>query len=76
MYRFLPLACLALACSPSLEDVALERTSSLASPIIKGTPSPAEQDATVLVMHYDALRAGGGAASSCTGTLLAPRSGP
>lgn len=42
------------------------------SAIVKGTDSDASQNATVLVMHYDALAAGGGAASGCTGTLLAP----
>jgi hypothetical protein len=43
------------------------------SPIVGGTPSDASQDAVVLVMHYDALAKGGGAASGCTGTLLTPR---
>lgn len=40
--------------------------------IVKGTDSDDSQNAVVLVMHYDALAAGGGAASGCTGTLLAP----
>jgi len=50
-----------------------ERTSAVAAAIIKGTDSDAAQDATVLVMHYDALAKGGGAASGCTGSLLTPR---
>ena len=49
-----------------------ERTAQISSPIIKGVDSPADQDAVVLVMHYDAIQIGG-AAAGCTGTLLAPR---
>lgn len=45
---------------------------SVSSPIIKGTDSTAEQNAVVLVMHYDAIKVGG-AAAGCTGTLLTPR---
>lgn len=41
--------------------------------IVHGTPSDASQDAVVLVIHYDALQKGGGAANNCTGTLLTPR---
>lgn len=47
-------------------------TQSTRAAIVKGTDSDESQNATVLVMHYDALAAGGGAASGCTGTLLAP----
>jgi len=57
-----------LACSPRAEP-----TGTAVSTIVNGTVSDETQDATVLVMHYDALAAGGGAASGCTGTLLAPR---
>lgn len=73
--RILPLACLLASCSTgpsSGEDIA-RRTSAVASPIVKGTDSDESQDATVLVMHYDALKEGGGAASGCTGSLLTPR---
>jgi len=40
--------------------------------IVNGAPSGDAENATVLVMHYDALAKGGGAASACTGSLLAP----
>jgi len=40
--------------------------------IVKGKESGVEMDAVVLVMHYDAIQVGGGAAG-CTGTLLTPR---
>lgn len=49
-----------------------ERLGTSRAAIVKGEPSDDAQDATVLVMHYDALAKGGGAASGCTGTLLAP----
>jgi hypothetical protein len=61
-------ACLVLA---SCEGPG-EPTSSVASAIVKGTDSDASQDATVLVMHYDAITKGEGAASACSGSLLAP----
>ncbi len=64
-------ACFVLSCSsvPSPS----EDTRATASAIVKGTESDEAQDATVLVMRYDALREGGGAASGCTGSLLTPR---
>ena len=66
-----------LAVSCSLDGTSeIERTSasrSVASPIVKGVDSDASQDAIVLVMHYDAVKKGGGAASGCTGSLLTPR---
>lgn len=40
--------------------------------IIHGVESTPELDAVVLVMHYDAIQVGGGAAG-CTGTMLTPR---
>jgi hypothetical protein len=43
------------------------------SAIVKGVESDASQNSVVLVMHYDALAKGGGAASGCSGTLLTPR---
>jgi hypothetical protein len=43
------------------------------SAIVKGIESDALHDSAVLVMHYDALAKGGGAASGCTGSLLTPR---
>jgi hypothetical protein len=64
--RVLVLLALA-ACSQPTESVGSAR-----SGIVKGTDSDDSQDAVVLVMHYDALAAGGGAASGCTGTMLAP----
>jgi secreted trypsin-like serine protease len=68
--RLLP-ALTAMACAS--ESPRQEPTSTSASAIVNGTESDASQDATVLVMHYDALKKGGGAASGCTGSLLAPR---
>jgi hypothetical protein len=56
------------ACSQPSESFGTAR-----SRIVKGTDSDDSQNAVVLVMHYDALAAGGGAASGCTGTMLAPR---
>jgi hypothetical protein len=41
--------------------------------IVNGTASDESQDSVVLVMHYEALAKGGGAASGCSGTLLTPR---
>ncbi|MCW5834641.1 MAG: trypsin-like serine protease [Labilithrix sp.] len=67
----LPLGLFAFACAPA--PGAAERADAVASAIVKGTESDAAQDATVLVMHYDALAQGGGAASGCTGSLLTPR---
>ncbi|MBX3215498.1 MAG: trypsin-like serine protease [Labilithrix sp.] len=65
------LALLVAACAPA--PSAGERADAVSSAIVKGTESDAAQDATVLVMHYDALAQGGGAASGCTGSLLTPR---
>jgi hypothetical protein len=65
----------AAACGPSGTAAGLEareRSGAVVSAIIKGTDSPAEQNAVVLVMHYDAIQVGG-AAAGCTGTLLTPR---
>ena len=53
-------------------EAAPESLGSAASPIVKGTDSPIAQDAVVLVMQYDAIQIGGGAAG-CTGTMLTPR---
>ncbi len=74
--RLLPLAWLVTSCAwaaPGDHDGAVEARGSVASPIVKGIESDESQDATVLVMHYDALKEGGGAASGCTGSLLTPR---
>lgn len=67
-------ACLAVAlsCSTPAPEDRDEHTSKATAAIVKGTESDASQDAAVLVMHYDALSKGGGAASSCSGSLLAP----
>lgn len=67
--RLLGLALLAAACTGPTDPP----TGQVASGVVNGTESDETQDAAVLVMHYDALAAGGGAASGCTGTLLAPR---
>ncbi|MBX3190036.1 MAG: S1 family peptidase, partial [Labilithrix sp.] len=63
----LVLAIAALSCSDRVE-----RTGAVSSAIINGTDSPSEQDAVVLIMHYDAVQLGGGTAG-CTGILLTPR---
>src|SRR6185503_12295547 len=55
------------------DDRAEGRIASVASPIVRGTESDVSQDGVVLVMHYDALAKGGGAATGCTGSLLTPR---
>lgn len=69
----LPLLLLSLPSACSSEEAPGDRTGGAArSAIVKGTDSDESENATVLVMHYDALAAGGGAASGCTGTLLAP----
>jgi hypothetical protein len=68
--RFALLACL-VACS-SAEQAPEARTDRVSSGIVYGTESDASQDGVVLVMLYDALAKGGGAASGCTGSLLAP----
>jgi hypothetical protein len=67
---FLCVCLAACAVSPSAEP---ERTSAASSAIVKGKDSDASQDGVVLVMHYDAVAKGGGAASGCTGSLLTPR---
>jgi hypothetical protein len=68
---------LALSCAPvdaSSEVPRVEASPAAVHPtIVKGTESDASQDGAVLVMHYDALAKGGGAASGCTGSLLTPR---
>lgn len=66
-----PLAVVVSSCALG-EPTAIERTSAVSSPIVNGIDSDASQDAIVLVMHYDAMKKGGGAASGCTGTLLTP----
>lgn len=48
-----------------------ERTGATSSAVIAGKDSDASQDAVVLIMHYDALKAGGGT-EGCTGVLLTP----
>lgn len=62
-----------LACSartPERSERA-ERIGATASAVIAGTDSDPSQDAVVLIMHYDALQAGGGT-EGCTGVLLTP----
>jgi hypothetical protein len=75
--RLVSIACLLTApltaVSCSSESPPAEHTSSAVSAIVKGIDSDASQDATVLVMRYDALTKGGAAASGCTGSLLTPR---
>jgi uncharacterized protein (TIGR03382 family) len=61
------LAFLLLACSS--RDP--EKLGTSASPVIAGTDSDESQDSVVLIMHYDALQAGGGT-EGCTGVLLTP----
>jgi len=70
--RLLLLAGLVTSCSV-VEPSEVERSSTISAPIVKGIESDATQDATVLVMHYDAVKEGGGAASGCTGSLLTPQ---
>lgn len=75
--RALAVAVVAAGCGavtepPPADRAGNESTAAVSSPIIRGTDSPAEQDAVVLVMHYDAIQIGG-AAAGCTGTLLTPR---
>ncbi len=71
--RLFLFAALAVSCSLAEPAGEIERTSAVASPIVKGVDSDESQDAIVLVMHYDAVKKGGGAASGCTGSLLTPR---
>jgi MYXO-CTERM domain-containing protein len=64
------------ACARDAEGTAdrvdrAQRVGSSASAIISGTDSDATQDSVVLIMHYDALVAGGGT-EGCTGVLLTP----
>lgn len=73
--RLIALAPLALAASsceaePQTREPSLE---SVHSAIVRGSPSDDSQNGAVLVMLYDALAKGGGAAAGCTGSLLAPR---
>jgi hypothetical protein len=78
MKRGAPLLFVLAACAAPNEPAEAERaartehTGTSASAIIRGTDSPASQDAVVLVMHYDAIKVGGDPAG-CSGTLLAPR---
>jgi hypothetical protein len=65
-------ACGADAARDSRDSESQGRLGTVSSPIIRGSNSTAEQDAVVLVMHYDAILVGGGTAG-CTGTLLTPR---
>lgn len=67
MKRALLLLAVAACASPAPEATGRSRAA-----IVKGTESDEAQDSTVLVMHYDALAKGGGAASGCSGSLLAP----
>lgn len=73
----LPLLVLVASCASV--DASGERssvdppTTKIGTAIVKGVESDASQDGVVLVMHYDALAKGGGAASGCTGSLLTPR---
>src|SRR5690606_484428 len=71
--RLFLLAGLVVSCSFGDPAGEMDRASAVASPIVGGVHSDASQDAIVLVMHYDAVRRGGGAASGCTGSLLTPR---
>ncbi len=68
--KFALLACVA-SCA-SADRAPEDRTDRVSSSIVFGTESDESQDGVVLVMHYDALSRGGGAASGCTGSLLAP----
>jgi hypothetical protein len=61
----------AAACGAEGPTDSNHRIASVSSAIINGSDSTAEQDAVVLVMHYDALLGAGPA--GCTGTLLTPR---
>lgn len=67
MKRALLLLAVAACAAPPSESTGQSRAA-----IVKGTDSDDAQNATVLVMHYDALAKGGGAASGCSGSLLAP----
>lgn len=62
-------AVVTLGCSGDPETVT---TGTHASAIVRGVDSPADRDAVVLLMHYDAIQVGG-ASAGCTGTLLTPR---
>jgi hypothetical protein len=68
--RFALLACVTSCASADRAPEA--KTDSVSSRIVYGTESDESQDGVVLVMLYDALAQGGGAAAGCTGTLLAP----
>lgn len=71
-FRFLTVVALAVgaACAaPSRSD---EHLGSASEKIVFGTDSDESQDAVVLVMHYDALLAGGDT-TGCTGTMLTPK---
>lgn len=65
----LPLVVAACSAAPDLPDA--PRVSRSSAPIIKGTDSDATQDAVVLIMHYDAVQAGG-STEGCTGVMLTP----
>ena len=68
------LAALVAGCAAARdpEPLGAEPLGVVASPVVRGVDSPVERDAVVLVMQYDALQIGGGAAG-CTGTMLTPR---
>jgi hypothetical protein len=68
----LALSFLSASCGAVAEPKEGERTRAVSAPIIKGTDSTPDQNAVVLVMHYDAMQIGG-AAAGCSGTLLTPR---
>ena len=75
MRRALLAAALVAACGAEGQDGHAEPRPGVGtqrSAIVRGAASGDDQDSTVLVMHYDALALGGGAASGCTGSLLAP----
>lgn len=61
--------CLLACTAPDAPDA--ERIGTSASAVIAGTDSDESQDSVVLIMHYDALQAGGGT-EGCTGVLLTP----
>jgi V8-like Glu-specific endopeptidase len=64
------LAICLFACS-ARDPAPADRVGRSTSAVIAGTDSDASQDAVVLIMHYDALQAGGGT-EGCTGVLLTP----
>lgn len=67
----LALSLVLAACAAPSEPDPPDDVARTSSPIIKGADSDASQDAVVLIMHYDALQAGG-STDGCTGVMLTP----